>query len=147
VSGSGSKVQFQQLQMFATPAELAEMNSGDYPMHKVSNVPNIIRENREIPNRPEFYRGSPSGAAYLDKLTKSVEERGGIEEPVRVHQSEFGGPTLMDGHHRAAVAQETNRLIPVIHHDGNYAQALKEMKADYAKKNPPKPLGPPPGAI
>lgn len=93
--------QFHQLQMFATPHELGQMWSGDYTGLKVENTYASTR------------RGD---AAYLDRLTSKVASDGGFTNPVMVAHGK-GEPLLVNGHHRATVAAETDRLVPVRHYD------------------------------
>ena len=104
--------------MFLTPEETASMHANDFPGHSVS-------ENREMMDKEDAkgmdYRHKHHGGAagYLDAVKSLVEEEGGIHTPVvgiLPNPGEvYGRPraSLSDGHHRAVIAMETKRLLPV----------------------------------
>jgi hypothetical protein len=146
MSGSGSAAQFQQLQMFATPKELGNLRSGDNRAKKVSDVRSILTDMvaaGEYKDSPSGYRGGASSPAdYLDRMKATADTEGGIEHPVHIWHPTNGDPaTLIDGHHRAAVALETNRLVPVVHHDNSNTDLHKhwpnypKSKENYLEEN------------
>ena len=89
-----------------TPTEVGGLHAGDYLMPMRDAV---------AAKRAE----GPVTNEYLDTLTKDVERSGGIHTPAMVAHSHFSGgaPLLVNGHHRATIAIETNRLMPVQHYD------------------------------
>ena len=107
-----------QLPMFLTPEETAGLHANDFPGHSVSE--NRAMMDKEDANgmdyRHKAFRGS---AGYLDAVKNLVEEEGGIHTPVQAilpNPNEVYGrerASLSDGHHRAVVAMETKRLLPV----------------------------------
>lgn len=121
--------QFHQLAMFATPAEIGEWQSGDYAGRPMSEARHLVRSS---PIQRMVHGTSPktqselqthSAGEYLDSLAKSADEQGGIEEPVTISLGTESGRTtqnLQDGHHRATVAMETNRLLPVTYRERGY---------------------------
>lgn len=88
--------QFEQLQMFATPAEISGWNSGD-------------RESRTMAEHVPHM-----DAGRIKALSVLVDADGGIDEPVELYHGP-SGKTLGSGHYRAAVAMTTDRLVPVVH--------------------------------
>lgn len=107
--------------MFATPTELAQTQSNDYRGLRLSNIPEQERERKE--RNSGGYRGAQNFEHYIERMTRHVESRGGIEEPIHVWQGKTG-PSLIDGHHRSEVAIRTNRLVPVVHHEGDHDTAV-----------------------
>lgn len=93
--------QFQQLQLYMTPDELGNLQSADYPLNHVRDVPGI---------KAEEAHGDDRLASY-DRMANKM---GGIHRPVYVAHHP-GGSELWDGHHRATVALQTGRLVPVTH--------------------------------
>jgi hypothetical protein len=87
---------YDQLQMFATPAEIANWNSGDYHGKKMSEAVNHM------------------DGSKIDSLQRGTTAQGGIRDAVEVYHG-ADGRTLGNGHHRAAVAMRTGQLLPVIH--------------------------------
>jgi hypothetical protein len=131
MSQSGSSAQFQQLAMFMTPKELGNLRAGDNRSKKVSQSRSIMDDliaQGEYKDSPSGYRdGSRSPDHYLDALAVDVEKKGGVAEPLHVWHPTNGDPsTLVDGHHRAVVAMNSNRLVPVIHHDNRGKDLSKE---------------------
>lgn len=120
MSNNLSSAQFgpgQQLPLLLTPEETAALNSSDFPGHKVANSRFMMREGDKKaagyttdPGAWEDYRHTSAGSSskYLDSLKDKIDASGGIDEPVGVM-----GSNLIDGHHRAVVAMESKRLLPV----------------------------------
>lgn len=109
--------QFHQLPMFMTGAEVSELASGDLGGTKVKNWYSEISR-RRIEGQHHDDRHATGIEGHLDPMRKAVEKQGGIETPIHVwHDSKFNESWLVDGHHRAEIAAETNRLLPVVHHD------------------------------
>lgn len=109
-------LQPQQLAMFMTPTEVGELHSGDYK-GKVRDAFSQVRKNADKYWEP--VAGKPI-VNHVDELTKKVEAAGGIETPITVLHPHPLSPRqfpalLANGHHRATLAHETNRLIPVNH--------------------------------
>jgi hypothetical protein len=104
--------------MFATPEELGAMKSGDLGGTPVSDWRGEIEKHPDnvLANQMGNYRGSLNTKAYLDTMAAQVDKQGGVETPVHVWHDHDANPWLMDGHHRAQTAIETNRLVPVVHH-------------------------------
>lgn len=116
--------QFHQLPLFYTGAELNEMASGDLGGSKVKNWYSEITR-RRIEGQHHDDRHYYGIEEHLDPMRKAVDAQGGIETPVHVWHDHDNQPWLVDGHHRAAIAAETNRLVPAIHHtDWNKSEAL-----------------------
>lgn len=119
-------VSSQQLAMFLTPHEVANLRAGDFGDTPVSDGSSMrrrmaIRHMREEGGSP--YRGDlPGVGPYVDRIKESVAKSGGINEPIHIWHGPQG-PTLLDGHHRAVVAMETDRLVPAVHHDGERTDA------------------------
>jgi hypothetical protein len=103
--------------MFMTPQEVGSLESGDWPGESVAGS----RDRMEAKRHPvdwhtsEHAFGGP--AKYLAHLTDSINQSEGIVSPIRVRHNPYMPPRLQDGHHRAVVAMETNRLVPVEHHE------------------------------
>lgn len=114
-SPSHASSQFYQLPMFMKPSEVGRLRSGDYGAHVKDVTPDDMGRAHQDQSD---YRGSPDVHTYLDNLEGHVNSQQGIEEPVHVWHSQ-NGRFLVDGHHRAAVARRTDRLTPVVHHDGD----------------------------
>lgn len=87
---------YDQLQMFATPSEIADWNSGDYHGKKMSEAVNHM------------------DGSKIDSLQRGTTAQGGIRDAVEVYHG-ADGRTLGNGHHRAAVAMRTGQLLPVVH--------------------------------
>lgn len=108
--------------MFMTPQEISRLRAGDFgdvPVKDGNNLRKHMSDRYQIQegSRGEPYRGETrSPGEYMGRLKQSVEKSQGIKEPAHIWHSN-GQAHLMDGHHRAALAMETNRLLPVIHHD------------------------------
>lgn len=115
-------VSTRQLAMFMTPQEVSHLRAGDFGDVSVKDGNNLrqqMSERYEVQegSRGEPYRGETrSPNDYISKLKNSIDKSQGIQEPAHIWHSN-GDAHLMDGHHRAAVAMETNRLLPVVHHD------------------------------
>lgn len=114
-----SVLQPKQLAMFMTPAEVGELHAGDYRQPggvypKMKDTYGQVRKNADKYWEP--VEGKPL-VNHVDSLTKKVEASGGIERPIEIAHlstSQFT-PVLINGHHRATVAHETNRLVPAVH--------------------------------
>lgn len=114
--------QFGQLPMFMTPHEIGQVPAGDWDLRPMSEAAGVLREqSQHHAERSAMRWGSdPSTAtSHLDHLKADVEQDGGIQEPAEITHPAEGQrqfpPHLTDGHHRATVALETNRLLPVTH--------------------------------
>lgn len=123
---SHASPQFRQLSMFATPQELGEMASGDLGGSPVKNwYSETLMRGIHGEDDDERHEGGVSG--YLDEMSDKVAEQGGISKPVHVWLDHAGSPWLLDGHHRAQVAMDSNRLVPVDwHHHWNKREAEAE---------------------
>lgn len=110
-----------QLPLYLTPDEVSNLDSNDFHGSKVSeNRANMAKDDTHA---SDWRHKSVGGSAnYLDALKDSVETNEGISEPVHVGLARPRDPwsgygpyneRLLDGHHRAVVAMETNRLLPV----------------------------------
>lgn len=82
--------------MFATPAEVANWNSGDYRGKKMSEAVHHM------------------DGSKIDNLHRVTTTQGGIRHAVEVYHGR-DGTTMGNGHHRAAVAMRTGSLLPVVH--------------------------------
>lgn len=131
--------QFEQLQMLATPDEIRGWHSNDFRHDTMADVPRIMRdpdENESASTRA--YNAAAYGpyvteSEYLDSMRGHVDRQGGISRPVVLgHRN--GYPTLLDGHHRAVVALESNRLLPVVH-DAPYSNYLDEHDRNLFSKH------------
>ena len=111
---SHASPQFHQLQMFATPKELQSMVA----VHRGGNVQESLARSAAVGS--DGYRGHVDQSSYLRALASDVEASGGVDQPLHVwHGFNRRTPVLLDGRHRAAVAIDTNRLVPVVHHADN----------------------------
>jgi hypothetical protein len=103
--------------MFMTGSELGELASGDLGGTPVKEWHAEIAM-RRIHGSHHDDRHQRGIEGHLDPMRKAVEKQGGIETPVHVwHDNKWGESWLVDGHHRAQIAMDTNRLVPVVHHD------------------------------
>jgi hypothetical protein len=132
--------------MFMTPAEIGELRAGDSRDKKVSEARSVMDDmvaaGEYADQKTGYRRGTSSPAEYLDGMKASIEQEGGIEHPIHVWHPTNGDPaTLIDGHHRATVAMETNRLVPVVHHDNSnrdlrrYWPDVPKSKEDKLEEN------------
>jgi hypothetical protein len=98
-----SNSQFEQLPMFMTAGELQKHELGDLIFHEGGP--------RSLLNK-KYKQAQSSGLA--SKIEKS-----GVQEPVHLYHNVDRTKTLIDGHHRLAVALRMgkNTLLPVEHHD------------------------------
>lgn len=122
-----------QLPMFMTPHEVASLRTNDFPEQRVqSNRQNMNRSWGMMGTGVDDYRHINAGGAtkYIANLERDVNSEGGIKTPARVHLGDHPrtprsqrvdrtDATLTDGNHRAVVAMETNRLVPV-HYVSDY---------------------------
>lgn len=105
--------------MFMTPEEVGNMMSGDHLGWKVRDVVTPMAEESDDLGE---WRTSGGGTthrglgSYLNSMQRNVESVGGIEQPIHVAHTPDGA-WLVDGHHRAIVAQRTGHLLPVVHHE------------------------------
>lgn len=115
-------VSSQQLAMFMTPHEISRLRAGDFgdvPVKDGNNLRQHMSDRfaAQEGSRGERYRGETrSPGEYMSRLKRSVDRSQGIKQPAHIWHNN-GQSYLMDGHHRAALAMETNRLLPVFHHD------------------------------
>lgn len=116
------------LPMWVTPAEMRGINSGDHRGITVGQAYPLIANRRYgVENRAA--RGADSAAEHIQNLTASADRHGGFDSPVlvgidhKLDEDPLSGvtntrPVLLDGHHRAAAAIQSNRLLPVEYHQG-----------------------------
>lgn len=123
---------YTQLPMFMTPHEVSHLRSIDYDFRPMHEVPEVMRSVEGHQQEKEALRGHTSDT-HLQRVYGETHERGGIERPARIVHLPTGYTALYDGHHRAVVSMETNRLLPVehytSHHDAIAARDAEE-KAD-----------------
>jgi hypothetical protein len=101
--------QFTQLPMYMTPQEVGKLNSGDHFGYSMDEAYPRVRAMAEHYASQHGYSGN-----HLDDLKERVDAAGGIERPIEIdHRGPT--PTVINGHHRATIANETGRLIPVRH--------------------------------
>lgn len=113
--------QFRQLPMFLAPHEIAGMESGDTsgPMRDWHRDVRDVDDPRHDPDD-----GSPD--RYLRQMSRVVDSQGGIEKPVHARLTMSGDNSiLVDGHHRGHLAMQTNRMVPVLWHEGDRRQVEK----------------------
>lgn len=114
-SPSHASNQFYQLPMFYSGAELGEMASGDLGGSPVKNWTSEVTARRLL--RGDYDDRHEDGIeGHLGPMRQAVERQGGIETPVHVWHDHDNQPWLIDGHHRAQIAMESNRLVPAVHH-------------------------------
>ncbi len=123
--------QFRQLPMFLTPHEVAGLHGGDYDVPIRDTKAAMQRDWDEADEHdrldPDYYHTGVSAhggpAAYIEHLKAS----GPIHTPVSVSVSvtrhvngkDYTTPdSLVDGHHRAVAAVESNQLLPAHFYDG-----------------------------
>lgn len=125
--------QFAQLPMFMTPHEIGSLESGDWPGHPVSEARGHIESVKSHDwHTSETAFGGPK--PYLNHLKSSISESEGVMAPVKVRHNPYMPPRLVDGHHRAVVAMETNRLVPVEHHEIRATKPPVSVQADPVAK-------------
>jgi len=87
------------------------MTAGELGKHEMGDL--VFHEGgpRSLMNK-KYREAQASGLA--DKIQQQ-----GVKEPVHLWHNTNGTKTLIDGHHRLAVAQRLgkNTLLPVEHHD------------------------------
>ena len=122
---SHASPQFKQLPMFATPAELGEMASGDLGGTPVKNWYSEVAM-RNIHGEDDDLRHFESDGVqgYLDRMSGKIDDQGGITKPAHAWIDHSGQPWLLDGHHRAQVAMDSGRLVPMEwHHNWDKREA------------------------
>jgi hypothetical protein len=127
-------IQFHQLPMFVTPHEVSQMKSHDFGGIPMSEVAPKMDERsvRETAGGHEYREDLDTGKLfysakdYLHHIKNTADAEGGIKNAI--HATPSG--TLVDGNHRAVVAMQTNRLMPVYWHN-DVKSALKESSGGY----------------
>ena len=130
-----------QLPMFLTPQETRNLATNDFPGDRVRHARKNMQNNWDQAqydvdmghidhvSQGDVHTSEVRAGGvreYLRSLKGQVRQAGGVERPVSVGLSRppyitpygtvHGGrseATLMDGHHRAIVASESKRLLPV----------------------------------
>ena len=128
-----------QLPMYMTPEEILFLDANDH--NREVPMPTIVEQIKE--GTGIYYRAPDAGmyrnssvartsGEYLDQLAKSAEEEGGIDTPVYIgvgQPDETGDilpPSVLDGTHRAVLALETDRLVPVEYTEIGTVQEIKD---------------------
>lgn len=93
--------------MFLTPEDIRGMQANDTggPME------DWFYHTEKVNDDPRHPDGDPG--PYIEAMLRHIESRAGIEEPVTARSSRTGPSKILDGHHRAMIAMDTNRLVPV----------------------------------
>ena len=128
-----SSQQFSQLPMFMTPHEIGSLESGDFggPVSESRKHIEAVK-NKGDWHTSETAFGGPK--PYLEHLKASISESEGVMAPVKVRHNPYMPARLTDGHHRAVVAMETNRLVPVEHHEVRVTRPPVSVQADPVAK-------------
>jgi len=118
-------MQPQQLQMFMTPSEVANLRANDFddePVESPSHMAERMQEynDQEYGSNQPYRSDTENSWDYLYRMREAVDDKGGIEAPIHVMDDDKGD-VLLDGHHRATVAMMRDSLVPVIHHAGSDA--------------------------
>lgn len=119
---------YTQLPMFMTPYEVSHLRSIDYDMRPMHEVPELMRSVEGHQQAKEALRGH-GAETHLERSYAETRQRGGIEAPAKIVHLPSGYTSLYDGHHRAVVSMETNRLLPVEHFTSHH-DAIAQQKAE-----------------
>lgn len=124
-------VQGKQLPMFMTPHEVSHLHSIDYDMRRMHEVPEVMRSVEGHQQEKDALRGN-IGSTALQRTAAETEKRGGIQRPAMIVHLPTGHTVLYDGHHRAVVSMESNRLLPVEHFTSHHEAIAQKDAQDHA---------------